>query len=118
MKKWSLKKKLKATFWLVFALGCLWIALAPPIKPPNSVTVKVEQPEEPPSPPAIPGGEERTPPVVMPPPDAGITIPVTPEVSETPVPPPGLAAKPKGPPQIAIVIDDVGPDLKGQRTRD
>src|ERR1700722_17766018 len=99
MKKWSLKKRAKVAFWLLFALGCLWVALAPQIyAPPNGITVKVIQPPEPPAMPAIPGGEEQTPPAAVPPPEAGITIPVVPEKEETLAP----GHKPK----IAIVIDD------------
>jgi uncharacterized protein len=113
MKKFSLKKKLKAAFWLFFVLGCLWIAFAPHTKtPPPSVTVKVHQPPllvETPAPPmAVPplplqGGEE---PLAPPLPQGGnITVPVTPEFPE--------ALPPGHPVKIAIVIDDMGPDMKG-----
>ncbi|MDR3423870.1 MAG: divergent polysaccharide deacetylase family protein [Alphaproteobacteria bacterium] len=113
MKKSPFKKKLKIAFWVVFALGCLWVAYAPPTRltPPPSVTVKVQQPPPLPTPeakapapqPAL-GGEEQTPqaPAVH---NEAVTVPVAPEKEEKI--PSGRKLK------IAIVIDDVGPDLTG-----
>ncbi len=118
MKKSSFKKKLKAIFWLFFLSGCFWVAFAPHthVVPP-SITVKVQRPVEPPpetveptTPPTsepmpVPpsGGEE--PVSQVPPPQQGsILVPVTPEIP--PALPLGLPVK------IAIVIDDMGPDMK------
>ncbi len=112
MKKRSLKKKMKIAFWLVFLAGCLWVGLAPrpPHTPLPSVTVKVEQPPEPtpepapqPAPPSS-GGEEATPQLLSPHSEA-VTVPVVPEKEE----PMTSSLHPK----IALIIDDVGVDLKG-----
>ncbi len=100
MKKKS-RNKLKIAFWLVFLAGCLWVALVPPRPSAPSVTVKVQHPIQVETP-IVTGGEEAPPPS---PQQATITIPVTPEKPETL--PPGTH------PEIAIVIDDVGVDLKG-----
>ena len=105
MKKSRIKKGLKIAFWLIFVLGGLFVALVPPSHtPPTSVTVKVQQPPadivlaEPP----VTGGEEAS--AVT----GGetVTVPVAPVEKETPLPK-GLR------PKIAIVIDDVGLDIKG-----
>ena len=102
MKKRPLIKKLSIAFWLVILAGGLWVGFAPHehVTPPNAVTVQVQQP------PAHPfGGEEQT----SPPPSIKgetVTVPVTSE-EETPPAPPNTH------PRIAIVIDDVGVDLKG-----
>jgi polysaccharide deacetylase 2 family uncharacterized protein YibQ len=122
MKK-SSKKKLQIAFWLVFIVGCLWVGFFPhhhKLLSPSSVTVKVVQPPEVPATPEVPptpqppaampsppqpkanGGEEQTP---APTPGPGVSIPVIPEKEETLVP----GHKPK----IAIIIDDVGVDLRG-----
>lgn len=106
MKK-SFKKKLKTAFWLVFLSGCLWLAFQPrpPHAPlPNGITVKVQQPPEPQPEPQTSSGEEATSQPALPPSPA-VTIPVMPEKQEP------LAANAH--PKIAIVIDDVGVDLKG-----
>ena len=115
MKKKSYKKKLKAAFWVVFLLAAGWVAFVPHTKvsAPPSITVKVQQPpliaetpsaNEPTAPSNQPPAGEETP--QMPPLQNGsVTVPV---VTETPEKPPsGKLAK------IAIVIDDLGPDMKG-----
>jgi len=108
MKKGRLKKRLKTLFWAVFAVGCLWLVLVPPkhIPHPSAVTVKVQPSPMPEtsSEPASPGGEEQTPQTAEPHGET-ITVPVVPEKPQT------LA--PGTHPKIAIVIDDVGLDLKG-----
>ncbi|MDR3449441.1 MAG: divergent polysaccharide deacetylase family protein [Alphaproteobacteria bacterium] len=109
MKK-SFKKKLNRAFWAIFALGVLWVAFAPhrhvtlPPGPPPSVTVPVEQPPL--------GGEEQSQ-QTTPPPEAGITVPTAPEETPPPPPPPSPPVAEGVKPKIAIVIDDVGVDLKG-----
>jgi hypothetical protein len=114
MKKSQLKKKLKAAFWLIFLSGCLWVAFVPPANvPPPSITVKVQQPPPltlslpqekiPPVPvPPSSGGEEQTPQSSLPQ-NGAILVPVTPEGPLTP---------PEAPVKIAIVIDDLGDELK------
>jgi polysaccharide deacetylase 2 family uncharacterized protein YibQ len=123
-KKSPFKKKLQAAFWMIFITGCLWVAFAPHhrVPPSNTVIVKVVHPEEKPIPPPpleVPlempsqlssqlplhsgGGEEPTSP--LPPADVNIPLPTPMQKEETLVP----GHKPK----IAIVIDDVGVDLKG-----
>ena len=101
----KLSNKLKIAFWAVFVLGCLWVAFAPPsqLTPPPSVTVKVQQApkHEEKAPTATPGGEEQTPA----PHNESVTVPVVPEHEEVIAP----GYKPK----IALVIDDVGVDIKG-----
>ncbi len=117
MKK-SLSKKLKAAFWLIFLSCALWIVFVPPAHrpPPPSITVKVQPPplfdltfpppEEAETPSPVPplGGEEQ-----MPPPaqsqNGAVLVPVIPEIPLKP-PAPGAAVK------IAVVIDDLGPELK------
>jgi polysaccharide deacetylase 2 family uncharacterized protein YibQ len=103
------KKKAKLIFWLIFALGCLWVAFMPHkhVLPPNAVTVKVQPVEEAPPPlpvekPPVSGGEEQTLPST--PQSENVIVPVVPEKQDTVV---------SGRPRIAIVIDDVGVDLKG-----
>jgi len=110
MKKHSFKKKLKIAFWLCFALGCLWLVTTAPTPhtPPANVTVKVQQPPPEVSETPLPetstqGGEEQT---VLPPAPSSVIVPVVPEKEEPVV---MTGQKPK----IAIVIDDVGVDLKG-----
>jgi polysaccharide deacetylase 2 family uncharacterized protein YibQ len=108
--KKSGKRTLLVLFWLVFALGCLWVAFVPHkhAVPPQSVTVKVQQPAPPAQSPAVSGGEEQTPaPPEQPLPPSlgnGVIVPVVPEKQGSL--PPGHKAK------IAIVIDDVGVDLR------
>jgi len=117
MKKSSLRKKLKALFWLFFLSGCFWVAFAPHTHMvPPSITVKVQQPielppeivlpaptpEPSPTPPA--GGEEPVTQVPSPPQQGSILVPVMPE---TPT-----ALPPGHPVKVAIVIDDMGPDMK------
>lgn len=116
MKKSSFKKKLKALFWLFFLSGCFWVAFAPHTHMvPPSITVKVQQPAEVPPEIVLPtpapepspapplGGEE--PVTQAPPPQGGsILVPVAPET-------PSLLPA-EHPVKIAIVIDDMGPDMK------
>ena len=106
---------MKIAFWVVFVVGCLWVAFAPHmhISSPPSITVKVQQPppqteetqqpEQQAAPPS--GGEEQTP-QISPAPNEGVLVPVVPEAPQT-------QTHPGHAPKIAIVIDDVGPDLKG-----
>jgi polysaccharide deacetylase 2 family uncharacterized protein YibQ len=115
MRKSKFKKKLTVAFWVVFLSGCLWVAFAPHTKiEPPSVIVKVEQPplspspqpeEAQPAPPPTFAGEEPAPENPPPPQIGNVTVPVIPETPE--IVPSGHLVK------IAIVIDDVGPDLKG-----
>jgi polysaccharide deacetylase 2 family uncharacterized protein YibQ len=103
------KNKVKIALWLVFVAGCLWVILVPPRPLAPSVTVKVQHPApiekpaelQPQEQSPTAGGEETAPT----PPQATVTIPVMPEKLENL--PPGTH------PKIAIVIDDVGVDLKG-----
>ncbi len=111
MKKSLWKKRAKNAFWVVFVVGGLWVAFAPHTRltPRPSVTVKVQKPpllEEPKLEPSQNlGGEEQAPQNLPLPGGGGVSVPVVPE----PVVP-----RPAGhPAKIAIVIDDVGPDLKG-----
>lgn len=117
MKKSKFRKKLKAFFWLVFLGGVLWVSFAPhysPTPPPYSVTVKVKQ-----APTALPPKPQESassePPQEEPllgyeavePPPPSITVPVTPEpVEEIPQ---------KHSVKIAIVIDDMGADMRSSR---
>ena len=97
MKKRLLRKKLQFVFWLMVVLGFLWAALMPhgtDLAPSNAVTIQVDRVAEIPVPP------NPTQPV-----QSGdvVTVPVVPEQE------PSSLHKVK----IAIVIDDVGVDLKG-----
>ncbi len=113
MKKSSKKRnksrpnyKLHLLFWLCIIAGALWIAFAPkpPRYHPETVHVRVEQPPEPETKPEIPQpelppmGDERA-------------------QTESPIPvvPPPLPHHVGLNPEIAIVIDDVGLDLKGSK---
>jgi len=121
MKK-SLKRKLRAAFWVVFLMGCVWLAFAPhkkthrvvqrPLSSP-SVTVKVQHPPLPPIVeigPILPPLEATIRPKLPqvfeepPPPSGTITVPVTPEPRITL--PPGKRIR------IAVVIDDMGADIR------
>ena len=105
MKKRPLTKKLKIAFWLTVLAGGLWVGFAPHehFTPPNAVTVSVQQRQQ-------SGGEEQT--TTAPPPAQNknegetVTVPVVP-AEEAPV------RAPTTHPKIALVIDDVGVDLKG-----
>lgn len=88
-------------FWLCIAAGGLWVAFAPkpPRYQPQTVHVKVEQPPEP----------ESEPPVIY---DEKAQVEVPQVQPQVPASPPRHI----GPnPEIAIVIDDVGLDLKGSK---
>jgi polysaccharide deacetylase 2 family uncharacterized protein YibQ len=115
MKKRKSNGKWKPAFWLVFVIGVLWITFIPPRHhaPVSTITVKVQPVPEPQPKPPVPaevlsepssGGEEKTP-------QQGasngenVTIPVVPEKPTT--------ITPGAHPKIAIVIDDVGLDIKG-----
>lgn len=101
MKK-SQRRHLKIAFWVVVALGILWIAFAPPPKhhlPPHQVQV-VQIPETSPS---IGDEQAQT--------NLGTTSlsPLVPPVAENP--PQVIRSRAR----IAIVIDDVGLDMSGSR---
>jgi polysaccharide deacetylase 2 family uncharacterized protein YibQ len=105
MKKSRKKLWLHVLFWLFIAAGALWIAYAPVPKhaPPASINVKVEQPVVETE--TAPVGDEKaeSPPEQV----ASMTVPVVPKREDiTPY---------KGNPRIAIVIDDVGLDMKGSQ---
>ena len=121
MKK-SLKKKLRAAFWVVFLIGLAWASFAPHKKhspsiqshtPPPSVTVKVQHPPQPFLPPQVD--------ILIPPSDSDsdqpaqtyeetapaqstVTVPVKPE--------PRVTLSPGQRVKIAIVIDDMGADIR------
>lgn len=111
MKKRRFRKRVLLAFWLMFAVGVLWLVFVPPRaghKSPyvagSSVTVPIHReaakppiPAEPPTEPPAPSisGEEATPSPV-------VTVPVPPEPSG-----PTVAR-----PRIAILIDDVGVNLR------
>ncbi len=88
--------KVKILFWILVLLGGAWIAFIPPSSPPPPVgiTIPVKVPEEPPVPPT-PSSHTEQPPTAS-----------SPETHPS-VPPPHPAA-----PRLALVIDDVGVDLK------
>lgn len=110
MKKRKNKKRLYPVFWLIFALGVLWLAFVPPRaghKSPYGVTVPVHQEADKPAttlrqeakneqdePPAHMGEEAKESPV--------IAVPLPPE----------SGVHPAGRPRIAILIDDIGPNLR------
>ena len=113
MKESKFQKLLKTSFWVIFIIGGLWVGFVPPSHelPPTGVTVKVTQTEEPPpleaqpaTEPQVSGGEEQTS-QFQPPSEEGTKTPALPEKQE-PLAPHAI-------PKIAIVIDDVGLDLKG-----
>ncbi|MDD3370562.1 MAG: divergent polysaccharide deacetylase family protein [Alphaproteobacteria bacterium] len=111
MKKSKFRKKLKAIFWVVVALGFLWAFFAPHTRvTPPTVTVKVQRPIKPkdgellPAPPPAPEPELK-PPFEEPQQSSGITVPVAPEPPPEPLPD-GRGVK------IAIVIDDMGADIR------
>ena len=107
MKKRPFTKKLKIAFWLIILAGGLWVGFMPHTRvvvAPNAVTVHVQQPPEPPQ--QFGGEEQPTPPHPIQGNGETVTVPVVP-VEETPPP------TPTSHPRIAIVIDDVGVDLKG-----
>lgn len=118
MKK-STKRRLRIIFWTCFVLAGLLVLLVPPrlTSPPPGITVKVQQPEKinPPAPDTAPpekttslsGGEETGEAPSLPP-SLLLPLPLSP-----PTPPTNADPIKNQHPKIALVIDDVGIDLKG-----
>jgi len=110
MRKSSRKRVFRVLFWLCISAGALWLALVPPFQQRRApVSVHVQQPESysqpvqpsQPAPETAPVYEEKQTHPVLPP---AVTVPVVPE-KETAI---AKGHRPK----IAIIIDDVGPDLR------
>jgi polysaccharide deacetylase 2 family uncharacterized protein YibQ len=113
MKKPKWTRKLKVLFWLVFAVGLLWVFYAPhthraSLSPRTVITVKVAQ-SPPPSlrqddPPPTRQQEDFEEPPSPQKQQGSITVPVSPEP---------VAPLPAGQPvRIALVIDDMGADMR------
>ncbi|MDD4616082.1 MAG: divergent polysaccharide deacetylase family protein [Alphaproteobacteria bacterium] len=115
MKKKKGRRKLQAVFWLVFLAGCLWVVFAPHTRissPPPSITVKVQHPSQPVEQASEKPPQAQAPEASLPsgkpasdeqPKEGSVTVPVIPE---QPSEVPGRIAK------IAIVIDDMGAEMK------
>lgn len=108
MKKSRQYRALKWVFWLCMAAAAAWVALtpAPPVPSVAPVRVKVEQT----APPSVPVPAETPPaPAATGDEKSQVTESVPPsQVEEEKAPPHNLA-------KIAIVIDDVGLDMKGSQ---